>query len=176
MLPLISAIQRHVAVASTGPSTVRGQGPGVSVAAREFLAVLPLRSFSAATEAYFRSSLDEATNDLVNSLPASARSWGLARKCLNIFLRNSFYNAHLASEYDLQASESFYEIPLDRIVARELRKRAGRNRLPRWPGVKHLEFSVSESYQTYAFELARAWNIRRVYLDTYLWVEGRENS
>lgn len=174
MLPLVSAIQKHVAVVAIGPSTVRGQGAsGVVAAAQGYLASLALDEFGVREKAEFDRSLETATAKLVTSFPKQARSWGLARKCLNIFLRDAFYNAFLAPKYGLSASESFYEVPLDGVVAKELRRHAGRKRLPTWPGVKHLTPAVSETYQKYALELSRSWGISRVNLDTYLWVEGR---
>src|SRR5690348_8951286 len=90
VLPLAAAIQRHVAVGSIVPSTVSGQGArGVVPAVRDFLATLPLRPFSVNGEGPFRQALDSATNALVARLPATARSWGMGRKCLNLFLRDA---------------------------------------------------------------------------------------
>lgn len=174
-LPLIAAIQKHVAVFAVGPATVRGQGArGVVAAAQEFLAEVSLRSFARGTEASFRRSLDSATEDLARSFPKPARSWGLARKCLNIFLRDAFYNSHLCPRYHLELAKAFYEVPLDGVVAGALRSLAKPRRLPTWPGVKHLQPPVSEIYQAYALELSREWKIDRIYLDTYIWVENHE--
>lgn len=174
-LPLIPAIQRHVAVFAVGPATVRGQGAkGVVAAAQEFLSEVPLRLFARGTEASFRRALDSATEDLALSFPKPARSWGLARKCLNIFLRDAFYNSHLAPRFHLEAAKPFYELPLDGVVARALHDLAGPKKLPRWPGVKHLQPVTSETYQAFAHDLSRKWKIDRVYLDTYVWVENRE--
>lgn len=175
MLPLIPAIQRHVAVFAVGPATVRGQGAkGVVAAAQEFLSEVPLRSFARGTEASFRRALDSATEDLALSFPKPARSWGLARKCLNIFLRDAFYNSHLAPRFNLERAQEFYELPLDGVVARALHDLAGPKKLPPWPGVKHLYPVTSETYQAFALALSRKWKIDRVYLDTYIWVENRE--
>jgi hypothetical protein len=177
MLTLIQAMQKHVAIVSISPSSVRGQGSGGVVArATEFLEVLPLQSFGSNTEVSFRKALDEATHELRASLPKPAQSWGLARKCLNIFLRDAFYNSLLAREYKLKLATPFYEVPLDSVVSRALRKYAPRHRLPAWVGVKYLSPTVSDAYQAFALELSREWGIKRVYLDTYLWVENREAS
>jgi hypothetical protein len=64
-------------------------------------------------------------------------------------------------------------LPLDGVVARALRKLAEPEKLPIWPGVKHLTPATSEIYQAYALELSRKWRIDREYLDTYIWVENR---
>lgn len=171
---MIRAIQRHVAVFAVGPATVRGQGAsGVVAAAQEFLADVPLRPFAKSTEAAFRRSLDSATEDLALSFPKPARSWGLARKCLNVFLRDAFYNSHLAPRYHLEVARPFYELPLDGVVARAFRSLAGPKELPTWPGVKHLTPETSEIYQAFASSVSRKWKIDRVYLDTYIWVENR---
>src|SRR4051794_30529212 len=99
---LIQAVQRRVAEVAIGASTVRGQGAkGVAAAARQVLAGVPLRAFAAADPAAFRSVLDDATIRLMRALPEAARSWGLARKCLNVFLRDALYNVYLAAEFGL---------------------------------------------------------------------------
>lgn len=173
-VPLIQAIQRRVAVVAISASTVRGQGaPGVVKAVSDFLAQLSLRPFGVSQLSQFRRALNAATDGLVRALPTKARSWGLARKCLNIFLHDAYYNAYLVDEFDLARAEPFYEVPLDGVVARSLRRRAGRGVLPQWPGVKHLTPQLSEVFQTSAQSCAEAMGISRVHLDTYLWVEDR---
>jgi hypothetical protein len=175
MLPLIEAIQRHVAIVAISPSAVRRQGAGGVVAcATEFLAVLPLRPFGVNIDTSFRKALDEATEGLKVCLPEPARTWGLARKCVNIFLRDAFYNLYLSNEYQLAKTAPYYEIPLDSVVSNALRKHAPPRSLPTWLGVKHLSPETSNIYQTFALELSYTWKIDRVFLDTYLWVENRD--
>jgi hypothetical protein len=106
------------------------------------------------------------------ALPRPARSWGLARKCLNIFLRDCFYNAYLRDAYGLVVAESWLEVPLDSVVAEGLNKNLT-VALPRWPGVKRVTPDLSARYQDEALNLSRDWGITRVHLDTYLWVAGR---
>ena len=174
MLPLIFAIQKHVAIVSISASAVRGQGsPGIVSAATRFLAVLSLQPFGVGTQDGFQAALEDATDTLQMCLPPPARSWGLARKCMNIFLRDCFYNGQLCTAYDLMASSAFYEIPLDSIVAGSLQRLAGPALLPRWRGVKNLTRENSDAYQAFALSLSRQWNIGRVYLDTDLFIEGR---
>jgi hypothetical protein len=109
----------------------------------------------------------------MTGFPAKARSWGLARKCLNIFLRDCFYSHDLRRAYRLGVAAPWFEVPLDAVVVRELRNRMS-DRLPaRWPGVKHLTPSLSADYQAFAKELSSRMGIHRVHLDTFLWVEGR---
>ncbi|MGH7604124.1 MAG: hypothetical protein ACRENK_09030 [Gemmatimonadaceae bacterium] len=117
--------------------------------------------------------MDLSTDDLVRTLPGKARSWGLARKCLNIFLHDAYYNSYLVREFGLAQAEPFYEVPLDGVVARELKRRAGRGKLPPWLGVKHLTQPLSDVLQSYAQFCSETMGIARIHLDSYLWVEGR---
>ena len=55
---------------------------------------------------------------------------------LNIFMRDCLYTAYLTCPYDLHYAEEYFEVPLDSISAKSLRKGAGRGVLPRWPGVR----------------------------------------
>ena len=170
-MDLIDAIQRRVAVVAIGASTVRGQRTkGVAAAAREFLATVPLKRFGTNSMQAFHAELDRATADLEVAFPKKARSWGLARKCMNIFLRDCFYNFYLHKHFDLDRSKDFHEIPLDKKVAEALRGKA--SGLPRWQGVKYLTRNVSDAYQQTAGQLAKKWDIERVHLDTFLWTDG----
>jgi hypothetical protein len=175
VIPLIKAIQARTAAVAISPSTVRGQGEGGVVdAARDFLTNLNLHRFGVADAEMFRASLREATKELKAVYPAKARSWGLARKCLNIFLRDALYTCYLRDEYDLALAEAWYEVPLDSVVVKAMKKKAPRRALPRWLGVKHLDPEDSKKYQAFALTLAEEMGITRAHLDTYLWVDGRK--
>jgi len=145
------------------------------LALRQVLNKLDLTPFATRRAGDFRRALDLATRRVAKSLPQPAQSWGLARKCLNIYLRDCFYSRFLSTEYGLGRSEKWYEIPLDSVVAKGLRNLSGHD-LPRWPGVRYLEPDVSDLYQAAATSLSRQWGITRVHLDTYLWVTGRAGS
>jgi hypothetical protein len=145
----------------------------VVAAALCFLMDLDLRPFGEADGMVFNAALRDATQALKASLPEKARSWGLARKCLNIFLRDAFYTCYLRDEYDLALAEPWYEVPLDGVVAKQMCKKAGSGVLPRWLGVKYLTPSDSHGFQAYGSQLAEEMGITRAHLDTYLWVEGR---
>jgi hypothetical protein len=165
----LTAIRRMLARATVGPSTVRNQGaPGIAVAARSFLVELDLDPFSTSDPTAFAAELESQTLKLVAALPAKARSWGLARKCLNIFLREAFYNAFLQDRYRLDVAEKLYELPLDSISAGKLRARRPRT-LPEWPGVRHLQPSMSARYQAAADLVAEEEGIVRVHLDAIFW-------
>ena len=191
VVSFIQAIQERVAVVAISPSAVRKAGaPGVVAASTRFLAALDLWRFATSNQIAFGQALDDGTNQLLCALPEKARSWGLARKCMNVFLRDALYNAYLRDEFGLAKAEHFYEIPLDSIVVRELRKRDC-DSLPRWKGVKYLQRNASDTYQLFAANHAASdeyqhippnakkklpLKMARVHLDTYLWVQGRKNQ
>ncbi len=107
----IRAIQSRTARVAVSASSVRGAGGKVVVrAARDFLRQLDLSRFSVDSDARFASELDRATNELRAALPRGARHWGVARKVLNIFIRDCFYTSYLASKFRLDRSEPFMEI------------------------------------------------------------------
>lgn len=144
--------------------------------AREFLTVLSLEEFRVTRSALFRQRLDRATDDLLAALPRRARSWGLARKLVNIFLRDALYTAYLRDHFGLDAAEQFYELPLDSITARCLREEDRAGRLPRWHGVTHLTREVSDQYQAAAAAIASARSVARVHLDAYWWGDRRNKD
>jgi hypothetical protein len=104
---------------------------------------------------------------LVRALPKGARTWGLGRKLLNIFVRDSLYVGYLSSAYSLKRAEEFFEVPLDSITAARIHELAPE--LPRWRGVKHLDPRTSAAYQAVALLAARERGIARVHLDAYWW-------
>jgi hypothetical protein len=171
---LINAIQFRQARVSVGPSTVRGQRtPGLAKAAREYLANLSLAQFGTSRAALFRSSLDRATRQLKAQLPRKGRSWGIARKVLNIFLRDAFYNHYLRKQFQLDRGEALLEIPLDSITAGHVRNGTRLGRLPRWSGVKHLKSKSSDCYQREAAAIASRKGVARVHLDAFWWAGPR---
>lgn len=166
-LPLIQHRTSRVAVSA---SAARGQGaPGLVLAAREFLAAVPLSQFSVSDAAKFRRRLDRTTRELVESMPRRARKWGVARKLLNIFLRDALYTSYLADAFRLQRIESFLEVPLDSITARCIRADSPRGTTPRWFGVRNLTMADSDRFQASATTLARPYRVARVHLDAMWW-------
>jgi hypothetical protein len=169
----------RIGVTAVGPSTLRGQGKGVLRATQVFLTQLNLNEIPLVSERGFHDWLDTQTESLLGVLQEKAgienRPWGAARKALNLFLRDILYNQYLNRHFRLDRLESWLEIPLDRVVAEGLQKRAvkANRNLPRWPGLKELKSGDSERYQSYALECARQEGIERVHLDAYLWIENR---
>jgi hypothetical protein len=170
----LRAVQQKVAVGSIGPSVLRGQGaPGVAAAAQSYFRTLSLERFAVADQKRFRRALDASTDQLRLRFPKGTQRWGAARKALNIFLRESFYNTYLAREFGLERAERHFEIPLDSYVAKGLRELDTTRSLPRWPLLKGLRPDTSDAYQGAAICVADTRGIARVHLDVELWLAGR---
>ena len=86
---------------------------------------------------------------------------------LNIFLRDSFYTSYLSKAHGLKAAERLFEIPLDSITAKQIRREVPA--VPRWPGVKYLDPASSAVYQAAALDIAKRHGVARVHLDAYWW-------
>lgn len=164
----LQTIQHRAARVAAGASATRGQGgPGIAFKARQFFLHLNLMRFGTPSQRAFTRSLDTATKRLIVALPKRSATWGLARKLLNIFLRDSLYTTYLSQAYRLTAAERLLEIPLDSITAKQIRKRVPK--LPRWRGVRHLDQYTSAAYQTAALVIAEREGVARVHLDARWW-------
>lgn len=174
---LLRAFQSQVARISVGASTVRGRGnAGVVAASRAYLRQLDLRVFGQPTKDRFSNHLDAATIGLRDSLPRGARHWGLARKVMNIFLRDCLYTTYLDAAFGLRRNEAYLELPLDSITAVQLKRAVGRGRLPAWPGVKHLTEPLSARFQDAASVEATRRGIPRIHLDAIWWSVSRDED
>jgi hypothetical protein len=140
------------------------------------LAGLDLRQFGVSGQALFRRRLDRATERLSRALPPRGRSWGVARKLLNIFLRDALYTSYLREAFRLDRAEDLLELPLDSITARRLRFEVGRGQLPRWQGVKRISPAASAEFQAAAAAVASARGISRVHLDAFWWGSRSKNG
>jgi hypothetical protein len=170
----LRAVQSRAARIAVGASTVRGRGnAGAVSAAREYLRHLDLAGFDARPHA-FRNALDRETKALLAALPRGARHWGIARKLLNIFLRDCLYTTYLEKAFHLSRAEEAFEIPLDSITALHVKRAAGRGGLPPWPGVKHLTTPLSAQFQAAAAAEAARQGIARVHMDAVWWSQSRD--
>jgi hypothetical protein len=113
------------------------------------------------------------TVSLQKSLPEGAQHWGVARKVLNIFLRDALYTVYLREAFHLAEAERHFELPLDSVTGRQLCAAVG-EQLPRWSGVRHLTAELSERYQRHAALVADAHGTYRVHLDAYWWSVSRD--
>jgi hypothetical protein len=177
-----SALRRHQARVSITQPTVRSQGAGTLHAAWAFLSSdLDLRSLRASSERKYLVRLDDATVAFAKRLgPPKSRSgahstgsWGLARKLLNIYIRDCVYSRLLCAHYRLEAIEPFLEVPLDsftgRALSAEAKARGQTHRLPDWQSIKGLEREESDRFQAFASELAEERGHARVHLDVLMW-------
>lgn len=164
-------MQVRTSTASIGPSALRNQGVGILEKAQKYCSEIDLSEYSLLTECKFLSHLDRETDRLMISFNNDA--WGTARKALNLFFRDALYNKYLSEIYNLDAIESFLEIPLDRAVSTGLKRRGVRGELPQWPGLKSLRKEISDEYQSFALKEAVKEGISRVHIDMYLWLEYR---
>ena len=139
---------------------------------RTFLTGLRLGRFATGYDGRFQRVLHQETARLTRALPRQSRSFGLARKALNMFLRDAFYNYDLRNHFGLGRARRLFEIPVDSVVAKELRRRCGPG-VPVWPNLREVTPDVHARCQEAASDLARQLRIDRVHLDTILWVEGR---
>jgi hypothetical protein len=170
------AAHSRVARLAIGASTVRGKkSKGVIPNSRRFLRSIRLQSFGVSDGAAFRRVLDRTTHRLARKLPKHSRQWGLARKVLNIFLRDCLYNFYLRRAHSLHLAERFLELPLDSITARQVRQDTRRKKPAAWPGVRRLPKTLSDEYQNAAQEIARKMGMARVHLDALWWSVGRDD-
>lgn len=172
---LFEALHPRLARLTVGPSTVRGKGnAGVLLVAREFLTHVSLPQFATNEDRKFRRHLDLTTDLLCKSFPPAARHWGLARKVLNIFLRDCFYSWHLCTHWNLHRAEHSFELPLDGIVGRKLNQIDPQ--LPRWDAIKRLTPVMSDAFQASAQQHAKSLGLTRVHLDALWWGASNRND
>jgi hypothetical protein len=165
---MMRAYQTRLARIAIGTSTLRGKGNvGAARAARGFLARLDVQPFAVTDEGRFASALDDATDALRKCLPQDARHWGLARKAVNIFLRDCMYSRHLSDHFNLIEAAPFMEIPLDGVVGRRLADLEPT--LPRWVSIKGLTRETSDKFQLAAKQASDDMGVLRVDLDAIWW-------
>ena len=156
----ISELQVHQTRISIAASTVRSQGKGNVSLARQFFAnEFEIGKLRAPSERAYLSRLDAATEALRGRLSGKGKTFGLARKLLNIYIRDCVYSRILCAHYRLEQIEPFLEVPLDGIVGGALVKaacdRGQLRRLPRWRTIKGLTREDSETYRPSRASLRR---------------------
>lgn len=182
----LKQIHRRIAIVSVGGSAIRNQGAAglIDIARIYFESSISLEKFfvSLKDEASFKRFLDSHTDQLVDKFPKGGKSWGAARKGLNLFFRDLVYNIFIAEQYHLEVSfEQFneevkhLEVPLDSYVAQGLFKQSNK-KLPRWISIKELKTEKSEQYQAFALEYANELKIARVNLDLLFWQPSKRIS
>jgi len=174
----LKVVQEFVSVDSIPSSALRGQKKGTIGEAREFCASIDLSELSSLDEEEeFRAKLDEMTRALLKKMGLTDKGWGVARKGINLFLRNALYNHYLREEYNLSRVERCFESPIDGVVAGVLREKCEECELPRWPYLKNLSKEVHEEYQRCIRTIAKdSEDMLPVHVDAYLWTRMRKKS
>lgn len=171
----LGLVQKRVANVCIGNSTLRNQdSPGVVKVARRFLTDLKLMELRDMTGEQFKEWLDRQTDILRSRFPEGAQdNWGAARKAINVFLEEAFYNRFLVEEYSLNRLAEFLELPLDSKVVRKIKEESQkfgiRFSLDRWRGIKNLTAEQSARLQQCATALATKRGIQRTCLDLWYW-------
>ncbi|MFN7559170.1 MAG: hypothetical protein ACK5RX_07400 [bacterium] len=166
---LICDLRSRVARLAVGASTVRGKGnKGAGEAARKYFLCIDLHEMASCSVATYPLFLDRHTDWMLAKLPEGASRWGLARKLINIYLRDVVYSRHLCDHFrGIAELESLLELPLDSLTGRGLIDLGAS--VPPWRGVKALRHEESALYQSAASNIALAHGIARVHLDAALW-------
>jgi putative transcriptional regulator len=182
-------IQKRVADIAITISVVRNIGfKGALPIARDFVAHLNLTEFAQAPdERAFIDLLDKKTDELQlrlqeerarqkNSGNTEAELWGSARKVLNVFLCEAYFNRALERRYNLREIAGWLEGPLDKQLATAIRKTAqqfGLKRPSAWPGIIRLDQKKSLDYQILAQEIAARMLLpARIYFEVVTFVAG----
>ncbi|TFV95803.1 hypothetical protein E4S40_06155 [Algoriphagus kandeliae] len=176
-------LQRRIAQLSVGASALRNQGGSglVETCRNYFEKKIDLQNFFSALKEKDEYSLflDNHTNELLKLFPKEAKSWGAARKGLNLFLRDICYNKYFADKFNLPKDYSdnnrmlkYLEVPLDKDVAKGL-IRSFPKKLPKWDRIKNLTKETSDQFQEKANLLATEKGVARVHLDLLFWRENK---
>lgn len=180
----LKQIHKRLAIISVGGSAIRNQGAAglVDIARGYFENSISLEKFfvSLKDEGSFKRFLDLHTDQLVDQFPKGGKSWGAARKGLNLFFRDLVYNKFIAEKYGLSGNfEQFneeikcLEVPLDSYVASRLYIRS-LEKLPKWSSIKALTPAISSLYQDEALLDAVERKTARVHLDLIYWRKPSE--
>jgi len=173
----IKKLKRRIAQISVGPSALRNQGAKgiIDICRYYFENSIELSEFRTHLESgSYKSYLDSNTTVLLNKFPVDCKSWGAARKGLNLFFREVVYNTYLANHLQIPVNFenngkllSQLEVPLDKDVATGLRSKFPD--LPKWKSIRSLTAEESEVFQRNAKVYARELKVPRVHLDLEFW-------
>lgn len=172
-------ILRRLSQISTGASAFRNQGASGLVRAAQgyFEHQVPVGQFvnSLSNNSHYNDFLKHHTDSLLSVLPNGAQNWGVARKGLNLFLREIVYNSFLAEKYKIPTRMSEFnifaqnmEVPLDGHVAKALISKSN-PLMPSWNSLKRLTQETSDIYQLQAIIVASQMRTARINLDLKFW-------
>ena len=177
----IKSLQRRTAQISVGASAIRNQGASglIDCCRYYFENSIDLKEFRKNLKSKkYIGYLDSCTFELVDSFPENGKSWGAARKGLNLFFREVIYNKYLSDYLNMPIDFKenlkmieYLEVPLDRYVAHGLISKS--SQLPKWTSIKDLTPEISEKYQYFAMEYAISKGLVRVHLDLEFWRKNK---
>ncbi len=166
----LTDLKKFTAVTAVSVQALRRQGVGAIGCIQEQLEALGLsQTTSIENQEGFVRWLDVETDVPMKRCKVS---WGAARKALNLFVRACFYNRYLSVEFGLDHLETWLEIPLDRVIAGQIRNKAEPGLLPPSEGLGALTKEKSDCFQKCASDLAAEERLSRVHLDVGLWVHN----
>lgn len=176
----IDKIHKRISIVCIGASALRNQGaPGIVEVARNYFSNISLDEYfeSLSNSDKFNVFLDSHTNKLVEKFPDNGKSWGAARKGLNLFFRELVYNKFITDYYNFPINIRDFneiiknlEVPLDLDVATGIYIDSNFV-LSKWESIKKLNIEMSKLYQKEALKIAKSKNIARVHLDLFYWRE-----
>lgn len=172
MQPDINLIKKRIAYIAIGSSTLRNQGAaGVAKTAQEYLMKLDLSFLKGIlNEGEYAVFLDKHTEELKDLFPGQAKgNWGAARKAINVFIEEAFYNKYLNAEYNLEKLGPFLEIPIDSHVIKNMKKEIEDGIIPKWSSIKSLKKEENHYYQLTAKKIADRKGKWRIFLDLDYW-------
>ena len=169
---------RRIAQTCVGASALRNQGSsGIIETCRNYFESTwgnDLSDFfnSVANENDYKNFLDNHTDILVDMFPiptdGGVKSWGGARKALNLFFMSIVKDRYICSNYIFDEDDlKNLEIPLDKDVSVGISNHF--KTITKWTGIRHLNKAVSDEYQKNASILAKEKNVHRFQLDDEFW-------
>ena len=175
----IDKIHKRLSIVSVGASALRNQGASgiIGIARDYFYQSISLDDYldKLVSPDKFPEFLDDHTQKLLKIFPSDGKSWGAARKGLNLFFREAVYNKFISDHYKLSTDLNTFnklirqlEVPLDFDVAAGIYKDKN-GAIPKWISIKKLTKKVSDIYQKEALAIADSKKIARVHLDLIYW-------
>jgi hypothetical protein len=168
-------VQRRLANICIGTSTVRGQPSGTKKIIIDYLRSINLAMLANINEKTYAAFLDRHTKVLKRRIPSC--SWGIARKCLNIFLMEASINCFLVKAYHTSDAVPYLELPLDNPNAKRLIKKAKKeDQLDLrhcWTSIQYLTPENSAKLQEQAQKSAKKEECERGYLDILWWNDSK---
>jgi hypothetical protein len=174
----IESVRNRLINISVGASALRNQGAsGIVEKSRSYFRnnIELSRFFDKLPKKTFDKYLDEHTNLLLLDYPKKGKSWGAARKALNLYFRELVYNKFICDYYRVPKAKKKYhdfilnlEVPLDKDVAMGIKKNSLDSTL-KWIGIRNLDKETSSLFQEAAEIIAKQQGIARVHLDLNYW-------